>query len=116
MRRLAAIACGILLAASPALPHSASRGMHLHVDPESAAPGAEIVIAADAVSPIVSLRIAFVGGKPTEVRPETSNRYVAVRLRVPASARGTVNVHAEAEVGGPKPLRASAVVKVLPAK
>ena len=87
--------------------------MHLHVDPESAAPGAEIVVAVNAALPIVSLRIAFAGEKPTEVRPETPNRYVALKLRVPAKASGTVNVQAEAEVGGAKPLRASAVVKVV---
>lgn len=117
MRRRVAIGLTVLacacLASIPARAHGASKGLHLHVTPDTAAPGGEVEIEADAALPIVRMRIAFVGVEPTEVRPKEPTKKLIVKLRVPAGAKaGTVNVSAEVEAAGVKTLRAGAVVKI----
>ncbi len=117
MSRLVAVGLTVLacagLASVPARAHGASKGLHLHVTPDTAAPGGEVTIEADAALPIVRMRIAFVGVEPTEIRPKEPTKTSIVKLRVPAGVKSaTINVSAEVEAAGGKTLRAGAVVKI----
>lgn len=112
--RFAATVLVLVLAARPALAHGASRGLHLHVTPDTASPGGTVAVAADAALPIARLRAAFVGADPSEVRPRRPRRRVVVTLTLPKTVAGaTASVHAEVETASGKTLRAAALVKVL---
>ena len=114
---LATAACAAFLAAvTGALAHGASRGLHLHLLPESAPPGAEVEVAMDAALPIARARVSFVGQKALEVKPHIPAKRVVVKLTLPAGTRGAViNVQAEVETTSGKTFRAAAILKVTPA-
>ena len=113
MKRLFA-AAALLLALAPAFGHGASKGLHLHVVPDSASPGAEVKVRVDAAAPMVRMTISFVGTDPVEFIPNQASRSLTARLKVPADTKlGAINVQAEAHAVDGKAVRASAVVKVL---
>ena len=108
------IAASLLLALTPAFGHGASKGLHLHVVPDSASPGEEVKIRIDAAAPMVRMKISFVGVDPVEFTPNQASKSLTARLKVPAHAKpGAINVQAEAQAIDGKVVRASAVVKVL---
>lgn len=93
--------------------HSASRGLHLHLDPNPAKRGQKITIRIDAVDPIVKLRISFVGGIVRELKLKTPKKLVKVRLRVPKQIDGhTVNCQAEAVTVKGETVRSSAILRL----
>lgn len=92
--------------------HGASRGLHLHTEPESIAPGSEITVTLDCAKPMKRVRVAFVGEEVAEVVPTAATRRTKVRLTSPnASSAASFNVHAEVETLDGATMRASAIVR-----
>lgn len=114
LRRLSlAVLAAALASAAPAWPHGASRGLHVHLDPDHAAPEAEVEIAADCAEPMALLRVSFVGQEPFQVKPDAPAKRILVRLPVPEKAAGgTINVQAEARGESGKTYRASAILRL----
>jgi hypothetical protein len=93
--------------------HSASRGLHLHLDPNPAKRGQKITVRIDAVDPIVHLKVSFVGGSVQELKLKTPKKSVKVRLRVPKRIDGhTVNCQAEAVTVKGETVRSSAILRL----
>jgi hypothetical protein len=106
------IAC---LALTPAWGHGASKGLHLHADPEKGSPGTEIVVSVDCAEPMTQARIGFAEGEVVEVKLETPARRLAVPLAVPSRSRpgATINVHAEVTTVAGTTRRAALLVEVI---
>lgn len=95
--------------------HGASRGMHLHVEPEPARAGRTVRVELNVSEPIVRARVGFAGHPPVLVEPERPVRSLKIGLVVPADdRRGVVIIQAEAERARGAPLRGTAVVRVSP--
>ena len=117
MRRWRVLATGAAVALS-ALPraasaHGASRGMHLHVEPDPAAAGVEVTVNVTAAEPLVRLRIGFTGHAPRAIQPDPPRRRLAVRLVVPEVEPGVLNLQAEGDTADGGSLRASAVLRIV---
>ncbi len=113
-RALTLVAAAAMLA-PPAIPHGASQGLHLHLEPERAARGTTVEVRADAAAPLVSLRLSFVAGEPVEIVPDAPSRRIVATLAVPEATRGeTASLHAEGRTVDGKVLRASAVLRLSP--
>lgn len=111
-RALTLVAVGVFLVTA-AHPHGASKGLHLHLEPERAARGAPVEVRADAAAPLVSLRLSFVAGEPVEITPDAPSRRIVARLVVPDATRGeTASLHAEGRTVDGRVLRASALLRL----
>jgi len=105
------------LAVAAAFGHGASKGLHVHVDPEEAAPGETVTVALDGARPLVSVRVGIPGTDRTVERtPVAPSRHVEVDVAIPESARGVVSVHAEATTVDGTTVRAAALVRTRPPK
>jgi hypothetical protein len=105
----------VLAAVQPAAGHSASQGLHLHLDPDPAAPGGKVKVRIHAWVPMESLEIGFVGGDALKRTFRKPKRTVVVRLRVPRDlTEETVNCHAEARTVEGKTVRSSAILRLIP--
>ena len=109
---LLAAALGLALS-GPARAHSASRGLHLHLSPDPASPGAKVRIRADARGPMVRLRAGWAGQEPVEVRPEKASKKIVIEIRVPEKVKGeTLSLAAEAETDSGEIVRAAAILRI----
>ncbi len=113
MRRVALGLVLALAAASPALGHSASRGLHIHVEPERAAPGAKISVRVHAAAPLTHLTLGFVDEEPTVFSFEEALRTVTVPLRAPESDEEIVVLQAEGVTRDGKTLRSSSLLRLV---
>ncbi len=101
----------LLSAWLPALPHGASSGLHLHLDPDPAAPGDLVTIEVTAVEPLVEIEASFVDASAARLQLDPAVRRLTLGLLVPRDATGdVVNLQAEARTAGDGVLRASAVL------
>lgn len=118
MRTALLVAAAGLLAPSFAHAHGASKGLHLHLVPDRAAPGAIIEIDADAALPVAKLKVGFVGEDPAVIAPKTPAKRVVARRAIPKTAKPgtTINVMAEAETTQGKLFRASGIVTIIAAE
>ena len=116
MRRCALLVLALLLAPSAALGHGASRGLHLHVEPEPARAGEIVRISLDASERLRAVRVGLAGGQPVQRKLRRAIRHVVVKLRLPEGAQGPLNVQAEAMTIAGGLVRASAVVRTEPAR
>lgn len=120
MKRLLTIAMGLAAVAwpaggGPALAHSASQGLHLHLSPDAAVRDSDVAVTVNAAEPIVTLTIGFVGAEPKRLEFKPPRRDATVTLRVPADATGeAINVQAEAKAVSGRTLRASAILTLIP--
>ncbi len=111
--RSASAVLSACLAASLLYGHGASRGLHLHVTPDPAAPRQVVTVEVNASAKVRALRVGFVDRKEVALTVDPPSRTVRVELRVPEAVRGgTINLHAEAVAVGGEVLRASAVLRV----
>jgi hypothetical protein len=112
----AAMAAALLLASTVrGFPHGASKGIHLHVSPEPACPGASLRVEIDAVEAMTRVLAAAGQGKPSRFDAAAPSRRMVVTLRAPDRPRnGTINVAAEATAVSGRRLRASAIVRLEP--
>ena len=105
----------VLAGGGPASGHGASRGLHLHVDPDRAEPGDTVTVSIDASEPIVRARIGMTDDDTmVEIEPDPPARRLETTIAVPDAAGGTINVHAEARTVEGTTVRAAAVVTILP--
>lgn len=103
----------LALAASPALGHGASKGLHLHVEPEPAAPGARLTVAVDTAEPVRKVTLGWVGGQELRHAPEEPSRHFLLKIQVPEESGAEVlNLQAEAITVSGKTVRAAALVRV----
>ena len=111
---LVLLAAGLpLISSGPARAHSASRGLHLHLSPDPAAPGAKIRLRVDASGPMVRLRAGWAGEEPVEIRPRKAKKKIVVEIRVPEKVETeTLSLAAEAETDSGEILRAAAILQV----
>ena len=118
MRAALLLAAVALLASSPARAHGASRGLHLHLVPDSAAPGTTIEIDADAALPVARLSVGFAEHEPVVIEPKVPGKRVVAKCALPTTAKPgtTINVMAEAKTAEGKILRASGLVRVVEAE
>jgi hypothetical protein len=102
-----------LASSGPAPAHTASRGLHLHLSPDPAPPGATIRVRANAGGPMVRLRAGWAGQEPVEVRPENASREIVLAIRVPETVEGeTLSLAAEAETESGETVRAAAILRI----
>jgi hypothetical protein len=113
-KRAVLIGAVLLAAHAPiARPHGASRGLHLHLSPDPARPGAMVTVEVEAAEPIERVEVAFSGHDSLRQELDPPVRRVAVELRLPERIEGeTINAHAEARTPSGGTLRASAVLRV----
>lgn len=113
-RRAVLLGAVLLAAHAPAArPHGASRGLHLHLSPDPARPGAMVTVEVEAAEKVARVTVAFSGHDPVVRKLDPALRRVAVELRLPERIEGeTINAHAEARTASGGTLRASAVLRV----
>ena len=99
-------------AAIAAFAHGASRGLHLHLSPDPAKPGATITVELEAEEPVSSVRLGFSGHEPKVRQLDPAKKRFSMKLEVPAKTADTVNCHAEVKTAAGKTFRASAVLRV----
>lgn len=97
----------------PARAHSASRGLHLHLSPDPAHPGAKIKVRVDASAPMVRLRAGWAGEEPAEVRLRKAREKIVLEIRVPETVESeTLSLGAEAETESGETVRAAAILRI----
>ena len=98
----------------PAFGHGASKGLHLHVEPDRAEPGDEVTVSIDASRPLTSVRIGTTADDATvTVSPDPPARRLEATIEIPDTAAGSINVHAEARTVDGTTVRTAAVVTVV---
>ncbi len=114
LAQLLALAGLVLCAAltRPVAAHGASRGMHLHVEPDPVTAGAEVTVDVTAERKLDLLRIGFTGRDPLTLQPDPPVRRLTVPMTVPQVEPGALNLHAEGRTVEGGTLRASAVLQV----
>lgn len=105
----------VALVASLAQGHGASKGLHVHVEPNPAVPGRAVTVTVDATTALAVLEIGFEGYEAIRVRPDPPTRKVDVAVAVPADLAGDVGqVQAEGRTIDGRTLRASRIVRIAP--
>lgn len=104
----------LLLAPPLAMAHAASKGLHLHIDPPAALPGAELRITIESAEEFSEVRLGVGSEKPLVRRLEKPARTIEIVTRLPAGAPTgtTVSLHAEARALSRTTVRAAAIVPV----
>ena len=112
----AMVACVVAAAnVSPAEAHGESRGLHLHLAPDPATPGATVTVEVSAADAVRQVEVAFTGGQPVRQTLDPPRARFEVQLKVPDEIEGeTINAHAEVKTRGGRTLRASAVLRIAP--
>jgi hypothetical protein len=108
----AALAAALLAPSSAPWAHGASRGLHLHVNPDPVRPGAVLRVEVNAAKRLSWLKVGVVDDDAVEVVPEHPTRKLVQRIRVPRTVSGTLSVQAEGRLLDGKTVRAAAVVRV----
>ena len=104
----------LVASAPPVGGHGASEGLHLHLSPDPARPGSRVAVEVNASERMRRLRVSFVDHDPVEVQLKRPARERVIRLTVPGDIDGgTLGVHAEAETGRGRKLRASAILRIV---
>jgi hypothetical protein len=115
--RLACLATAAVLVAAGGLPsraHGESRGLHLHVSPDPAAPGATVTVEVTCENAVERVEAALTGGRSVRRKLDPPVARFELRLEVPEKNEGeTINVHVEALTTGDKTYRATAVLRIV---
>ena len=110
--RAALLAAGLALAAAgPSAGHGASRGLHLHLEPQQARPGETVSVEVDGAEPLRLVVAGIVDGPWAEQAPGEPSRHVELTLTLPeGEQRNALSIHAEAETADGAVVRASAIL------